>query len=780
MSHAIALERFKLGVDARKKQRDREKSALEFQVPEKQWPSDVRDSRKGQIVAGVPIPARPTLSIPSLEQPIRLVLNQEKAAQLGVQIHPISEEANDETAEILQGLYRRIEVDSRAGLARSFAYERGVKCGTGEYEITTEYDPDGGSKFDQKIVIKRLLFQGSIVRDPFAQEPDWSDGLWAFKPTDLQFDAYKRKYSKSKLAEYDSDQLDALAEEHPEWITGDGAGRAIRIAGYYEIRVKTRTVVLCSDGSEQFDDEIPAGVTVLTGDKARSCEYEDRKLWYSVINALEELEPPQERDGRYIPLIPYVGVELIPFDGERRWMGITEPNMDAVRLINYSASNAVEMAALEPRAPWMIAEGQDEGHEQEFIYANIRNLHAIHYKPTSLLGQPVGPPQRVQADVSRLGPSMMLLQQAREFLHSGTGAFEAALGQASPQNKTKGGVLALQQQHDQGNSHFLDNLAEITMTYEAKVNLDLIPHIYDRPGRLARILGKEDERTEVMLNHPFMPDPVTKRPKRLPYGTPEEKAATDKLVADPNHPAKHYDLKKGRYGVTVSIGKSYKSRTEQGADELGQLFQAEPQLFAMLGDIYLKFRDFPGHLEAAERVKKMLPPQLQDQQGNPEQELGQLKGQVQQMGEQLKQAAEMIKTEEVKHRAQVQIAQFQAAMDVKLKAMEDATKIAVAKINAMTKGIASANEAEDEAIALDRKLAAEANQATHDRAHELGVIAEEHKNALAQAQQGLDHALMQGEQGQAHALEQGEQGQENALEQGQQAADLAPEPGTGE
>jgi hypothetical protein len=168
-----ALDRFNLGVDADTDQRLREEDALRFQVPEMAWPKDVKEQRKPQLVGGVAIPQRPMLSIPTLDQPIQMTLNAEKAAHLGIKIHPISEEADDETAEIIQGLYRRIEVESRAGLARSWAFERAVKAGRGFYRVLTESDPDGGSPFDQKISIKRILQQGSVVMDPFAQEPDW-------------------------------------------------------------------------------------------------------------------------------------------------------------------------------------------------------------------------------------------------------------------------------------------------------------------------------------------------------------------------------------------------------------------------------------------------------------------------------------------------------------------------------------------------------------------------------------------------------------------------------
>ena len=685
-----ALDRFKVGSDADSDQRTREVDALRFQVPEFCWPTEVKDQRKPQLIGGVSIPQRPMLSIPSLDHPIQLVLNAEKAAHLGVSIHPLSDDAEEETAEVLQGLYRRIEVQSRASLARSWAFERAVKAGRGYYRVITEPDPDSDDPYDQKITIKRILQQGSVVLDPFAQEADCSDGEWAFVVNDMPFDTYKRRYPKSAMAAYSEEELSAVGISTPSWVSGDeGASRAVRVAEYYRLEYTTSRKVLLDDGSESDEDAIPEGRTPREGRDARQRVERTPTLYWSTINAVEELEPKQEMDGRYIPVIPVIGRELIPFGQERRYVGMIEPNKDAVRLLNYSASSAVEMSSLETKAPYMMVEGQEEGHEQEWQLSNVRNFPYLRYSPVSLNGQPAPPPQRTQVDASRLGPSMLLLQQAREFIHEGTGAYESALGQQTPAAKSGKAILALQNQHDSGSSHFIDNLAEISLTYEAKVILDLIPHIYDRPGRIARILDLEDEPQTVMLNAPFRRDPQTQRPIPAPgppamppggpmgMGGPPMGPGGPPMVPDAallpsggssmgpgglpmapggppmppgappmppgappmgllppppsGRPVELYDLRKGRYGITVSIGRSYKSRREEGADEMGQLFQANPSLFPILGDIYLKFRDFPGHLEAAERVKKMLPPPLQDQDEGPDPQM--LQQQVQESGQ---------------------------------------------------------------------------------------------------------------------------------------------------
>lgn len=720
-----AMDRFNLGVTADTDQRKREVEALRFQVPEMAWPTDVREQRKPQLVGGVAIPQRPMLSIPSLDQPIQMTLNAEKAAQLGVKVHPISEEADDDTAEVIQGLYRRIEVESRAGLARTWAFDRAVKCGRGFYRVLTEADPEGGSPFDQKISIKRILQQGSVVLDPFAQEPDWSDGEWAFLVNDMPWDTYTRRFPKSKLVGYSDDEFAIIGVETPNWVTGeaDAAGRAVRVAEYYRLEYTTRTRVLLDDGTDAFDDEIPEGRTALSGDGARSIEEQVPTLWWSIINAVEELEPAQVMNGRYIPIIPVLGKELIPFEDQRRWVGIIEPNKDAARLLNYSASSAVELAALESKAPYMMVEGQEEGHEQEWQLANVRNFPYLRYRSVSLNGAPAPPPQRTQIDTSRLGPSMVLLQQAQEFIHQGTGAYESALGQQTASAKSGRAVLALQERYEQGSSHFLDNLAEVSLTYEAKVVLDLIPHIYDRPGRVARILDTEDEPKSVILNAPFIqgrngarPQPVPPGmmppagapmggppglPPGMPPGLPPGMApgmappgmggGIPPGMPPPGMPAPEapeilrFDLAKGRYGVVVSIGRSYKSRAQEGADEMGQLFQANPSLFPILGDLYLKFRDFPGHNIAAERVKKLLPPPLQEDDGQPD--VQELQAQLAQQGQMLEELTKAldektreVETDAVKEQATTERERADLEVRMDIERMKNETQLAIAQM----------------------------------------------------------------------------------------------------
>lgn len=804
--HQQALERLQLSAEAFNKQATRERNALRFQVPELQWTKDALEARAGQQIDNITIPPRPHVSIPKIDQAIQLVLNQERAAHLGVTVHPLDERATNQTAEKITGIYRSIERESRAGLARSWAFERAVKAGRGAWRVLTKPAYNFQETGDQDIAIGRLLYQESAYFDPFAQEPDWCDGEWGFVLEWVNFAKYQRYHKNiknkpgaeqraidlpSKLAELSDGELTKLQETCPDWIRGDGEARAVLIGEYMKLE-------------DRPEGKGRAAIRLAAAQGWRKGEY--KRVAWRRLNAIEFMEYGRQHF-RYIPIIPAIGRELIPFDDERRWQGMYEPNIDGQRTFNYAASTAIESMAQEPKSTWMLAEGQEKGHEREMLLANVRNFPYTRYRPVTFEGQLVPPPTRTQIDTSKLGLSIQMLAMAGEWIHAGTFVPDAALGNASPNSRTKGGTLALQQQSEAANSNWLDNQAELSMTYEAKVVLSGIPYYYDRPGRVAMILGREDKDAKmIMLNRPFKM--AGGRPQAVPYRTPEEQQAARAAAADPNDPTEFYDLLEGQYGTTVQIGKGYKSRVDQGADELGQLFQAEPELFKILGDIYLRFRDFPGHEEAAERIKKLLPPQLQEQGADqdPKLQLEQAKQALQQMQARLQE----LEPEKMKAETQRLVAKLKSdtdkalkIADVHLQAMKDATSMAVAKINAQAKGVQIDQQAEDEAIALGREHAYAEQEANRDRAHQLalqalgaGAAAQQSDTEHAQGLEAgaVEHGQAQELSGQeaaqaAAATDQqagiasqaADQAQGHTLEAAQQAADLAPPPAdTGE
>lgn len=737
-----SIEWLKFALRVYEKQIKRESEDLEFQVAEGAWPDDVKAMRGAQPAIGTlpALPSRPMISVATLDEPVALVSAEERKAHLGVTIHPLNEDATDETAQVLQGLYRAIETDSRAGNVRSWSFNRALWCGRGVYRVSKRFDPEGGHPFDQKIVLERILYQENVVLDPFAIQPDWSDMTRAQVLEDVPWPVYKRRYKKSKLAKAGVDGLSILQGQFPDWIKqGDGEDetRTVRVCEEWRVTIEEQTIVLLDDGSTAPEDKIPEGRTVMQGDEARSATVETRRVTWRIINCQEELEPEHEWDGKYIPLIPTIGRELQPIKGRRQWFGMVANAKDAVRLTDYAASGAIEMAALEPKAPFELDPEQIENYEEWWKTSNVRNHPYLPHHRT-IRGEVVPPPQRVQVDVGRLGPSMQLLGMGRQFVQAATAIYPPALGENTPAHRSGRAITALQDQSIQANTPYLDNLATVSMPYEAIVVLDLIPHVYDRPGRVAHILDEQDKAQPVMLNAPFVTDPRTGQPRGLPTNTPAQQQLAQQAVQNPDNPAKQYDLNKGRYGVSVQIGKSRVSRLAEGNDALSNLMQSDPALVPILGPEWAKFQDFPGADTVSKLLTKMRDhtmPWLSDTpQGAAAMDPQKLQAENMMLKQQLQKAGMVISTKQVEQQGKVQVATIQETAETERNRADNETKITVAALTSKVETLQNMMQLFFEERARLGTQAADARQAGLDRAHDAAMATGDH---VATMQQGV-------------------------------------------
>jgi hypothetical protein len=147
------------------------------------------------------------------------------------------------------------------------------------------------------------------------------------------------------------------------------------------------------------------------------------------------------------------------------------------------------------------------------------------------------------------------------------------------------------------------------MRYGALVVNDLLYPIYgNRPGRLARIIGKSGEADQVLIGQPFVKGP-NGRPQPLQEGQappPQQEAKSYKLTPDAD------------FNVAVKITKNYDTQREKGAAMLGEIIGSDPVMMTWFGDLFFKNTDIPGHDELAERAKLMLAPPIQQSLNQPE------------------------------------------------------------------------------------------------------------------------------------------------------------------
>ena len=708
---STALDRFKVAAEATSGQRKRELEALHF-VRGDQWLDEHKKARQGHAAgSGFPaVPARPCLTINKLIQPVDQLVTQQRQARLALKFAPKTDGASQEVAEAFEDIARAIQTDSRAHLARSWAFERATQCGRGYYRILTDYANDGDDDLD--IIYKRILNQATVYLDPFAQEPDWSDGEWAFITEDIPHEQYRRRYPRSKLSEASDEELSSIGDAHQEWVGFGDAGTSVRVAEYWFV-----------EHSEE---------------KRGKRTIDKRTVQWRKINAVEVLDR-EEWVGKFIPIIPVIGREF-NVNGERSWMGLVEPAMDAQRSYNVMRSAQVEAVGLAPRAPWLITKTQLEGYEPWWNQANVRNLPYIPFNPDPL--NP-GAPQRNVAEPA-IQAITMAGHEADNDIKATTGIFDPSLGNLNPADRSGKAILALQKQADTSTSGYIDNLASMSMIYEGKILRDLIPKIYEREGRIVAAIGADDQRRLVMVNAPHVVQ--GKKPVRVPAGT---------------QGAKTIDLQAGEYSVSAEVGKSWSTKREEAVSAMGDLAQAAPQLVPTYADLWVRNMDGPGFMQIADRLHKTLPPQLQDngegQETDPKVQA--MQAQLQQAGQMVQQLQGEIATDKAKQEASLLKTRMELETQLTLQKMKDATQIECARINASKAAMLQAQAAEEERLATGLS-----------QAHEYAMGA---ANQSAQAQQQQGQQQFQGEQadaGRQHEITMAEQQAEHAKEQAAQQA----------
>ncbi len=767
---SLARHRFKQAETADQAQRTRELEDLRFYAGE-QWDDDLLKSRKGQTIGTgttvQTVPARPSLTINKTREPVRQVLNQERQSDLSVELIPADDFGDmagpiDHTEiQLREGLVRRIQRDSEATDARTWAFARSAIAGRGYWGVMTRYVP---KRADQEVYIHRFYNQSSVVLDPAHQQPDASDIDWAFVAHDLAWARYVAEYGKdSKIAaEPSAEEWRALGDEAPKWFTGEGDTRMVRVTEYWHTKRTSTELYHCSDGSAVPKDRtaiLPAGVTLELDDQGKPVTHTDvqKQIKWCKINGVEILDET-DWPGHYIPIIKVVGEELQPYDNERRCEGIVRPMQDACKGNNYIISKFVERVGLTPIPPWMMAGGQDEGYELEYDAANTRTVGRLHYNQKDNFGMQAPPPFKPdnRADIADIAMGVQVFGQA---IASTSVVPETALGNVDPSVKSGKLAKALIDQAERGTSNFLDNLAR-SMRHEARIVNDLLYPIYGaREGRLARLMNPQGEMDAVIIGQPFTMQGQGKSLTPVPVqpGQQLPNAKTFKLTPD------------AEFNVAIKISKSEGTRREREVQTLGEVISADPTLMGVLGDLFFKYQDGPGHEEMSERMTAVLVPPVQallkkGQSPVPPEVEAQMQ-QLQAENQQLKQLVETKQAEiQAKGAIDIQKTQIQEQGDTERAILSANASIAVAEVKTASEDLNRRLKLIE--LFLTAKQEERLDAEARDDAHR--AQGREHAHAITKA--GIEHQ---------HAMEQAEASGAQQMALNEQQAALTPEPEAG-
>lgn len=555
-----------------------------------QWPIEIKMQRQ--------LDRRPCLTINKTDTFCRSVVNNMRQQRPRMKVHPVGNGADVPLATTIQGLLRHIEVSSNADTAYDTAADSMVRMGWGYWRVLARYSDE--KSFDQDLIIERIKNTFCVYFDPTSTQPDGSDAEWCIIVEPIKQKAFEMLYPGKKISDFKG-----LGDD----LAGYAKNDEIMLAEYFRIEYKAEELYRLSDGTSHFLSDMKElhllhaqGISVV--DKRMS---KRRTVKWSKLSGLDELES-RNWAGKYIPIIPCYGAELIE-GGKCIRYGMVRNLKDPQKMYNFWRTQETEFVALAPKAPWLMAEGQDEGHEDEWDAANVKNYSSLKYKVVyGDNGELLPPPSRLSPQAVPAA-SVNAAMAASEDLKSVAGMFDPALGAGG--NETSGKMVGKrQQQSDLSNFHFYDNLTR-SIRWTGLVLLDLIPHYYDT-ARTIRIIGDDG----------------------TPEATKINEQSADKMLND---------LTVGTYDIVMDTGPGYDTKREQASDMMMALMSSFPEIGKVAGDLIVRQMDIPGAEALADRlamtnpmagIDKEMPPNLDPKV---KQMLSQAMGQVKHLQQQLDQ-----------------------------------------------------------------------------------------------------------------------------------------------
>jgi cell division septum initiation protein DivIVA len=556
-------ERYKIMVEADRENRLAAIADMKFlRVVGAQWDKTVKNERGD----------RPSYEFNKLAVKADRIINDMRANRPQGKVRG-TEDGDKDTADILEGLCRNIFANSDGDTICDYAGEYQVGGGMGAWRIDTEYADDS---FDQDIKLSPIKNPLCLYCDPAAADPIKRDAEDWILTERIANAAHESKYKDRKKVSFEESEFDDEGDWRDEETT--------RICEYWWKEYVNKELWLLPDGKvidSTSDEAALLDPTQIPGpdDRKRRRTVRAPKIMMCIASGEAILEGPIECAGTQHRFVMVFG-KWVVIDGKVIWYGLTRHAKDAQRRYNVSQTAVTETIATAPKSFFWVTDKNAAGHLDKWAVAHKEAMPFLTFTPDPLNGNAA--PQRMggqEVPVALIQESVMANQDLKDV----TGVYDASLGEKS--NESSGRAISRRaEQSDIINLIFPDNMAKgIKRTWE--IMLDLIPHVYDTE-RTIRVLGVDGAEKFVKVNS-FVVDEASG----------EQKAVND--------------LRRGKFDVTVTTGPSFATQRQEASELYVQLLQAIPALGAVAPDLVVKTFDTPYSEDMAERLRMMLPPQIQ-------------------------------------------------------------------------------------------------------------------------------------------------------------------------
>jgi Phage P22-like portal protein len=668
-----SLKRFQVTAESESETRKQGLEDLKFSIGTGQWDEAVKANRE--------IEGKPCLTINRAPSFLRQYTGDERQHRPSMIVNPVGSGADIELAKIHQGVLRHIEVASFADVTYDDSYDWMMRTGWCPWRIKTDYVSE--MSFDQEPRIEPFEnpFNAylSPVRNPLGQDP-----LWAHIIKDLSKEEYKAEYGKSLMAQLNFPTDSGAAKS--SWVTKHGA----RVAEYWWIDLEPAIICQLSDGTVKFKKDLNELEKMAVEDERETIV---RKVHSCIHNSMEILSRSNYL-GKYIPLVDLFGIRL-NINGRSYKAGMVRDYRDAQRIYDFMVTRTVEQTDAQGKDPLFVPMGATENFEEFYRLMNRKNFPYVPYQPYDKQDRPLPPPSRANRNVDLTGMAA-IIKQADYDMKAVVGIYGPQVDQPGTQAESGFAILTRELQSDKGMISYSDNLNR-AIRWQGKILLDLWPQYITVP-KLQRIISPDDSVKHAAIFNSQHSDP--------------EDAA---MLLDGQTIKKAYDVGKGEYDVTLSAGPMSQTGRKEGFKALTQVIAqpaiAQSPVFLPILMLWAQNADFNGAEDLAKTLKKVIPPQFQEQDPADKDAqlaqqaavLQQLTQQQQQLVAELARASDTIRTKRLDIESKERMALLSSQTQLTLQMMKDHSPAAQAHLQAQLDAISHRLETLHESMSVEEE-----------------------------------------------------------------------------
>lgn len=560
------------------------KRYLEWQAMESEWlrnaryelefldnhwlqEEDGRDKKRDLAMIG-----RACFDIDLLSPAIDLLVNQARISKITANFIPISEGADQATADIRQGLYRNIEQVSKGAIARETAFQLAVSVGRGYECIVIEDEP--GPTMRKRIGMRRVDDLESIAIDPTCLDFNYADASWGYRFTDMWKQEFEEEFGESV------DSLDCTGIGLPDtqreiWFPKD----KVRVGEYWRKVWKRRAVLRLADGSECWEDEAPEGYILANDGKPNSLKKMDYIFEWRKMTGTQTLEM-RTWPGKYVPIIVFIGREVFRGKKGKIHRGMIRPAIDPSRVYDVMFSRMVDCVGLSPLPHLLAPEGSlSENSKKIATEINRHTWTTLEYTVKTDGEERQLPPPQWVSPVANIADTVQACQMASDNLDRVLNTYAPNRGQAIADQSGKA-IKEIKASGDLSHANLPDNFNR-AIIHEAEVINDLMDYVYT--DKQAITITHPDEKTSrIIINAEYEEEKNGKKTGRI----------------------KKHLFGSGKYGVVITAGQQYPDRQREAAAKLLELFADLPGEKAKV--LYLLIDDL--NVPNAAKYKQVLAP----------------------------------------------------------------------------------------------------------------------------------------------------------------------------